>query len=329
MDNTIFAQCIARIKVLETKMLDRAKIETLLEAKDFNEAKRILQDSIYGDYINMPSYEDGLKKALEDFYKEMVKICPVVEVVDIFRTKYDAHNIKTLIKNRFLQRDLDSILIDAGTIEIGKLKEIFKDDNLRDLYEVYREAVFKALDEYNSNKNPQDIDIIIDAAMFKRQLEIAKQVKIDFIKDYIELLIDVYNIRTFIRAKEQNREREFLSKVLIKGGKVDLDVFINNFIEDVENFSNKVFHTEHFKWLKEGIEEYIKTKDLGRIEKMADNYLISVLKNSKFISFGAEPVVAYIYAKENEIKVLRIILTGKKNGVGADTIRERLRDIYV
>ncbi|WDC83502.1 V-type ATP synthase subunit C [Caloramator sp. mosi_1] len=329
MDNTIFAQCIARIKVLETKMLDRAKIETLLEAKDFNEAKRILQDSVYGDYINMPSYEDGLKKALEDFYREIVKICPVVEVVDVFRTKYDAHNIKTLIKNKFLQRDLDNILIDAGTIELSKLKEIFKDENLRDLNVIFKEAVFKAIDEYNSNKNPQDIDIIIDSAMFQRQLEIAKESKINFIRDYIELLIDVYNIRTFIRAKEQNREREFLSKVLIKGGKIDFDVFKNNFIEDIENFSNKIFHTEHFKWLKEGIEEYLKTKDLGSIEKMADNYLISVLKNSKFISFGAEPVVAYIYAKENEIKVLRIILTGKKNGVSADTIRERLRDIYV
>lgn len=104
MENTIFAQSIARIKVLENKMLDRAKIETLLESRDFEEAKRIMQDTAYGEYISYPSYEEGLKKALEDFYKEMFKICPVSQVVDIFRTKYDAHNIKTLVKQRFLQK---------------------------------------------------------------------------------------------------------------------------------------------------------------------------------------------------------------------------------
>jgi len=329
MDSTIFAQCIARIKVLETKLLDRAKLETLIEAKDFDEAKRIIQDSIYADYLSMLSYEEGLKKALEDFYMEMLKLCPVSEVVDIFRTKYDAHNIKVLIKSRFLNRDLDKLLINAGTIDISKLKEIFKDENLRDLYPEFRIAAFRAFEEYNSNKNPQDIDVMIDEAMFERQINISKSTKLEFLQRYIQLLIDVQNIKTFIRAKEQKREREFLKKVLIKGGKVDLDVFINNYIEDIESFSNKVFHTEHFKWIKDGIEEYLKTKDLGRIEKVADDYLLSILKNSKFISFGPEPVVAYLYAKENEIKILRIILTGKKNKVGADTIRERLRDIYV
>ncbi|CDF58550.1 V-type ATP synthase subunit C [Thermobrachium celere] len=329
MDSTIFAQCIARIKVLETKMLDRAKLESLIEAKDFDEAKRILQDSIYSDYISMPSYEEGLKRSLEDFYLEMFKLCPVSEVVDIFRTKYDAHNIKTLVKSRFLNKDIDKLLINAGTVDVSKLKDIFKDENLRDLYPEFREAVFKVFEEYNSNKNPQDIDTIIDEAMFVRQMNIAKSARLEFLQSYIQLLIDIQNIKTFIRAKEQKRDREFLKKVLIKGGKIDLDLFISNYIEDIESFSNKVFHTEHFKWIKEGVEEYLKTKDLGRIEKMADDYLLSVLKNSKFISFGPEPVVAYIYAKENEIKILRIILTGKKNRVSADTIRERLRDIYV
>lgn len=173
------------------------------------------------------------------------------------------------------------------------------------------------------------MDIIIDSAMYQRQLELAKESSLSYLQDYVALLIDIANIKTFIRAKEQKREKDFLKKVLIKGGRVDLDLFLNNFIDDIESFSNKIFHTNHYKWLKEGIEEYLKTKDLGRIEKTADNYLISVLKNSKFVSFGAEPIVAYIFAKENEIKIIRIILTGKKNKVDTDIIRERLRDIYV
>lgn len=329
MENTIFAQSVARIKVLETKMLDRAKLESLIESKDFEEAIRILQDSVYGEYVSSNYYEEGLKLSLEDFYREMVKICPVSSVVDLFRVKYDAHNIKTLIKANILKKELDNILIDAGSIELSKLKEMLKDETYRDLPNVFKEAVIKAIDEYNNNKNPQVIDIIIDSSMLERQLELAKESKISYLVDYLMLQIDILNIKTFIRAKEQKREKDFLKQVLIKGGKLDVDVFLNNYVEDIENFANKIYHTDHYKWLREGIEEYIKTKDLGRIEKAADNYIINILKNSKFVSFGAEPIVAYMFAKENEIKLIRIILTGKKNKVAPDIIRERLRDIYV
>lgn len=329
MENTIFAQSVARIKVLETKMIDRAKLESLIEAKDFDEAIRILQDSVYGEYVSSNNYEEGLKASLEDFYKEMFKICPVSSVVDLFRVKYDVHNLKTFIKAKLLKKELDNILIDAGSIELLKLKEMLKNETYSDLPNVFKEAVIKAIDEYNNNKNPQVIDIILDSAMFNRQLELAKESNIKYLEDYLMLQIDILNIKTFIRAKEQKREKDFIKQALIKGGKLDIDVFLNNYVEDVENFANKIFHTDHFRWLREGIEEYLKTNDLGRVEKAADNYTISILKNSKFVSFGAEPIVAYMFAKENEIKLIRIILTGKKNKVAPDIIRERLRDIYV
>ena len=42
-----------------------------------------------------------------------------------------------------------------------------------------------------------------------------------------------------------------------------------------------------------------------------------------------EPIVAYIYAKQTEIKNIRIILTGKLNNINSKTIKERLRESYV
>jgi len=42
-----------------------------------------------------------------------------------------------------------------------------------------------------------------------------------------------------------------------------------------------------------------------------------------------EPMVAYIYARETEVKTVRIIMSGKINGIEADIIKERLRDAYV
>jgi len=55
---------------------------------------------------------------------------------------------------------------------------------------------------------------------------------------------------------------------------------------------------------------------------------MSFIKNAKRINFGPEPIIAYIIAKETEIKIIRIILAGKLNKVDSNIIRERLRDIY-
>ena len=56
---------------------------------------------------------------------------------------------------------------------------------------------------------------------------------------------------------------------------------------------------------------------------------MSIMKAAKIIPFGVEPFLAYIYAKETEIKIIRIIMVGKLNNIAAEVIRERLRDIYV
>ena len=62
---------------------------------------------------------------------------------------------------------------------------------------------------------------------------------------------------------------------------------------------------------------------------MVDNYIMDLMKSAKMIPFGGEPLLAYIYAKETEIKVIRIIMVGKLNNIAGEVIRERLRDIYV
>ena len=41
------------------------------------------------------------------------------------------------------------------------------------------------------------------------------------------------------------------------------------------------------------------------------------------------PVIAYYLARQNEIRTVRIILTGKANGFPEEVIRQRVRAMYV
>lgn len=329
MDNTIYAQSIARIRFLETKMIDKSRMEMLVEAKGFSDCIRILQDSPYSDYVTMPSYEEGLKKSLEDFYKEMRKISPIQEIIDFLAVRYDSHNIKSLIKGKFSNIDVSRLLIDAGTIPADKLSIMIKEENFMDMPKTLRFYTEKAIENYKNFSDPQHIDLTIDNGAFSYMQEIAKKSEADYNVEIAKLLIDISNIKSFIRVKVQNKSRDFFQDVYIKGGNLDLDIFTNNINDSLENFSNRIMHTKYFNWVKGGVESYIKNGDLGSIEKYGDNFVIDYLKRAKLVSFGPEPIIAYILAKENEIRSLRIILTGKRNSVAPESIKERLRDVYV
>ena len=60
-------------------------------------------------------------------------------------------------------------------------------------------------------------------------------------------------------------------------------------------------------------------------ERWCDNRMIETLKSQKYETFSVGPLLAYLVARETEIRTVRIILTGKQNGFSDDAIRERIR----
>ena len=64
-------------------------------------------------------------------------------------------------------------------------------------------------------------------------------------------------------------------------------------------------------------------------ERWCDNQLMEAIKPQKYNPFSAGPLVAYVLARENEIKTVRIILTARLNELPEEQIRERIREMYV
>jgi len=79
----------------------------------------------------------------------------------------------------------------------------------------------------------------------------------------------------------------------------------------------------------EGTEALTETGKFTTLEKLLDNKLIEYVKSAKYVPFGIEPLAGYLIAKDNEIKIARIILAGKLAGISPELIRERLRETYV
>ena len=107
MDVMQFTQALSRIWVLETRLLDKAKVERMLEANSADEVLKILGETEYanimGNVKRAADYEEILSTELKRVYKLVYELCPVKEIVDLMSIKYKYHNIKVIIKGKILK----------------------------------------------------------------------------------------------------------------------------------------------------------------------------------------------------------------------------------
>ncbi|WP_160690687.1 V-type ATP synthase subunit C [Clostridium sp. C2-6-12] len=333
MDKMIFNQVIPRIRVYETKLLDKSKLDRMIESSSAEEALKVLQETEYGSLVSSikraDEYEIILSEVLNRLFNLMYEISPVKALVDLMSIKYDYQNIKVILKGIFLKEDLSHLIISVGSLNTLKLKELIENKDLSDFPEVIREGINESISTFETTKDPQTIDIILDKYMFKSLLHIKDEIKDSFINKYVTALIDSTNLKTLLRVKKQNKDREFLDSVIIEGGLIDKDKILSMLNDDAENIYGKISTSSYSEFIKSGLEYYSKTGSVSLLEKLIDNYIMHLMKDAKIIPFGVEPLLAYIYAKETEIKIIRIIMVSKINNISGELVRERLRDIYV
>lgn len=333
MSENKYLYSVTRIRALETKLLDKTKIERMIEARNADEIVKILYETEYASSISemkcIEDYEAVLSKELSNTYELLSEISPVPELTNLFLLRYDIHNLKTLLKSSYLGEDSDELLSSIGTIPLQRLKTMVKEKDFRDLDPILKECVEEIVGEFTLNPDPQMIDVTLDKCLFKLMYKSAKDNKSSFLMDYISTQIDLINIRSLVRVKAMGYGRDFLKKVILLNGKLDYAFYNDIFDESLETLIEKLAFKDYGKVVEEGIASYIKTKSLTKFEKLSDDFIFELAKKGKYVAFGIEPLVGYLMAKENEAKIIRMIMVGKINGIPNELIRERLRDVYV
>lgn len=333
MSDIKYAHAVSRLRAMETKLLDRAKINRMIDSNSAEEVFKMLQETdfntLMGNVKRPEEYEIILSEDLKRLYSLMYSISPDKTLIDIMSVRYDYHNIKVIIKENALKADLNYLLIPVGTVQVEKLKYFIAEKNYYDLDPIMREAIEKVEAAFELEKDPQKIDIILDYYMYKDMLSRANTIGDKYLLNFLKINIDLSNLKTLLRVKKQNKSKEFLETVLLDGGAIDRDTLTSMLNESNESIINRLSHTDYSEILRVGIEEFAASGRLNAFEKLSDNFIMEYIKNAKYVSFGVEPLLAFMFAKENEIKLVRIIMVGKLNNINAEVIRERLRDIYV
>lgn len=328
-DYTKYAYAVSRIRAVEKKMLDNAKMNQMIETETPEDAMKILGEADYEfsfEDIKPYDYEKLLNSEHKKVYNLLKIVAPEPEIFDIFIKKNDYHNLKVILKSEFSDTEPDEFLIDTGTIPVSKLKIMVRDREFTEMPEIMKNAVSECIDTFNRTSDPQILDIILDHAQMKQMRQSVQNYPNKFLKRLIEILIDITNIKTFLRVRKMNKSWDFLKKVLIEGGSIDNAVYIGKIKDTVESFLETIKFSPYSSVFEEGIDDY---RNGVKLEKLLDDFILNYIGKAKYITFGIEPLVGYLWAKENEMKNIRIIMVGKINNISKEIIRERLRESYV
>ncbi|TFZ41397.1 V-type ATP synthase subunit C [Soehngenia longivitae] len=333
MDRMDFTQSVVRIKVMEKRLLDNITIDKLVDANDIEEVIKILETTEYASSISKvkdsKNYEEILYNELNRVYELVREITPYKAISDLMALKYDYHNIKVMLKERLKGEDLSSLYIPIGTTDFNIFKNSFETSDFRDIDVRFSSVIQEVLSDFEKNSDPQRIDILVDKAYFNHMYDIAKDTGIELFINYVKDLIDFTNIIAVLRLKKQNKGLPFVEEVLLPNGNIELDQILVSYADSIDAIINRFRTSNITKALKAGLDLYNSTGRISAFEKSMDDHLMELIKESKSVVFGPEPIFAYLVAKEMEIKVLRIIMVSKLNNISPQAIRERLRELYV
>ncbi len=322
----------AVIRGNERTLLGKADMNKVAEAADVQAAMNILADFGYGSgkpLENPRDYEDALKDEQKRVSDLVLSVLHEKEQLEFLQYPVDYHNIKVILKAEVLGTSPDSYLQAGGTVEAEKLAYMIQARDYMFMAPRIKEAMEEAIEGFAKNKDPQEIDIILDKACYRDMLFAAEAEGNNFVIGYVKLLIDILNILTFVRLRKIKKPVTFLQKVFLEGGNVDEKTLIDAFDDTCQMVGEKLDIYGLKEIMELGAAKVEETGKYSLLEKLCDDIKVRYIQGAKFVTTGVEPIAAFYIAKESEIKNLRMVLTGKLAGIAEETIKERLRETYV
>ena len=317
----------AVLRSREPRMLNRDKAERMLDAPSFAESAKLLSDSGYEDMsqMNAGEIERALSRRRAAVYRELENLVPEKALLDVFRVRYDYHNAKVVLKAEATGGDPVPLLSEAGRVSPEKLLAAYQEERGLDLPGKLAEGLSRGKELLARSGNPQLADFLLDKLCFAELQEISSRLDSAFLKRYVAVLADATNLRSAVRTLRMGKNADFLREALVPGGTVSEERLLSAASGDglAALFSGGVLADAAALGASAA-----EGGTLTAFELACDNAVMKLLGDAKLTAYGEEPVIAYLAAVENEITTVRMILTGRLAGIEAQTIRERLRDLY-
>lgn len=332
-----FAYISGLIRILEQRLIKQNDMDRLVDARNITDSFRVLNDLDYAKFMDKAKSPEQFQNVLDaeilDVKQLLEKHTPHHWFLNIFWYQYDIHNIKTLLKASLLGKKYDEIshlLSKLGSIDIKFLKSYILDGKMETEWgnrheKEFKLAITKAHQEFAAKNNPKFADYIIDSLYLSLALRIAKRTRSSFLCLLVQHLIDLSNIKMYLRfTKWEEGNIENRAHFFQSGGLLPVDKF--SLIKD--EWLREIEKSPYSAIVKNSITDIERFDSFIRLENECENFISFFIRSYRFTALGPEVVVNYLLAKKNNAAILRMIFVSKLSQIPIDEIKKNLRKLF-
>ncbi len=342
--NYRYSYSVARTRGMRRHLLTDKQLATIIDSRDLEGSRDILNSTAYGPILAETStkrfteIEQALNNDLITTLQKVHSFLPkkVNEIFYVYLVKYEAVNLKTILRGIFAQTPKDEILKNLLPISLNIKESVYEDlagvSNVEETVSLLDSTIFgpalaKTLPEYEKSGTLLPLETALDRFVYENLWNKASEFKgedAEFLKKVIGIEIDIINLKVLVRAKTEDIKPEEVSKYLIPNG-----VTLNSKklaslskLEEIDVIINALENTVYYKPLEYGIEKYKKTGELGAVERALDSYYSSLaFELQQDQPQGMGPIWRYIIDKTTEIRNLILILKLKMEDFTPEEIK--------
>lgn len=339
-----------RIRAMEIQLLDSGRLNRLFEARSAEDVTRILTESGYPPAADP---ETSLNRETIEIYELMSKLMVDKEFLDALLLFHDFHNLKVTLKSLtstwphtaaadasdlaeelpessslFSYQTFERLMLLPSIVKPQQLFQAIRDRQSDQIPAWLYSAAVQAARRYQLTYDISDIDLALDRAACQEALKLAGQLNNDFFSQYLSRRSDLTNLSLLLRTRFLQNGEAYLKDALLPGGMVPPDLVLDCYRGSVEDIQT-LYAATPYVGLAAMAEHYGERGTASRFSQMSDNLIIELLRTVRWTLRGPEIPLAYLIARELEIKNIRIVLTCLRNGLPSSQASELARDSYL
>ena len=317
-----YGYAVGRVRVLETRLLKRSHFERLLDARSYEEQRRVLSETVYGSYLDQTrtaeDVEGALDRALAELYRDFLEKANLpVEMVVFFRRMHDFENLRGRLKAEVLGIAAAELLNDLGSVSADRFASGDLPTEL-----IAAELAIRTRAGGEGGLSVDTLDLAVDNERFAALETISSRAQNPHLRGLAVLGADLASTRAFVRARGLGRPLSEIGRHAVPGGTITAEQLTALGKIPLEDAMRRLVARPT---LSGADPEAL--ADPARFDVAADALILRHLHRARMVAIGPEPVVAYVMQRKVEVAMLRTLLIGRLAGVGRDVLRARMRDV--
>lgn len=325
--NNEYIYAVTRIHGQEGSLLNAQDLDQLLSAHNVDECYRQLSEKGWGSLDCPVNDSDALMTyEREKTYSLIRELLGDLAPLNVLFCENDFHNLKAAIKLVYTEQDSgnsEQYFLQPSAVSPDDVLCAVRQHDFIKLPPALAEAGSKAYEILMQTGNGQACEMAIDyAALLAIDAE-GKLSDIGLLQRYAVQKVDTANIKAAVRACRMGKGRDFLMRAIAPAGSLYRKGLIDAAESGLDDIYEFLMGTQYA-----GAVESLRDS-LSAFECWCDNRLMESIRPQKYEYFSIEPLAAYVLGRENEIAMVRLILSAKINRISDAMIRKRWRLLYV